>query len=60
MIKIQHKRKTQFIMVVIVIRNVFFLIFKKFDTFILNVLEIEFNVLFHLVLYRSIDIKNKF
>ena len=47
-------------MVVIAIRNVFFLIFKKFDTFILNVLEIEFNVLFHLVLYRSIDIKNKF
>jgi hypothetical protein len=60
MIKIQHKRKTQSIMVVIAIRNVFFLIFKKFDTFILNVLEIEFNVLFHLVLYRSIDIKNKF
>jgi hypothetical protein len=58
MIKIQHKRKTQSIMVVI--GNVFFLIFKKFDTFILNVLEIEFNVLFHLVLYRSIDIKNKF
>jgi hypothetical protein len=56
----QHKRKTQSIMVVIAIRNVFFLIFKKFDTFILNVLEIEFNVLFHLVLYRSIDIKNKF
>ena len=56
----QHKRKTQSIMVVIAIRNVFFLIFKKFDTFILNVLEIEFNVLFHLALYRSIDIKNKF
>jgi hypothetical protein len=56
----QHKRKTQSIMVVIAIHNVFFLIFKKFDTFILNVLEIEFNVLFHLVLYRSIDIKNKF
>jgi hypothetical protein len=53
-------------MIAIIISNVFFfkiffhLIFPPFDTFTLSFIEIEFNVLFHLALYRYLNIKNMF